>query len=208
MSKENLHKEQDEEEKKEETIPNWVKLANYAFKLIRERVNNYINNGWYTKVLKKSITMNPVKTFLQYIVSGKFNNAEEAKKMYLDNVYGDEQKIRKSDNRTDCKKGTIEVYDQVKKIFITPSPVSDMGYVTTYDKSDEDEEDYESTNKQPGTTDMSDLESEEFAKQRKKQKGQGVKILTPQQMPISFAQLKAGNNSVGKINKTTIAFFA
>ena len=87
-----------------------------------------------------------------------------------------------------------------------------MGYVTTYDKSDEDEEDYESTNKQPGTTDMSDLESEEFAKQRKKQKGQGVKILTPQQMlsrlPISLAQLKAGNNSVGKINKTTIAFLA
>ena len=46
---------------------------------------------------------------------------------------------------------------------------------------------------------MSDLETEESAEQKKNQKGQGLKILTPQQMhsrlPISLAQLKAGNNS-------------
>ena len=54
-------------------------------------------------------------------------------------------------------------------------------------------------NQQPDTTDMPDLESEESAEQRRKQKGQGLKILTSQQMlsrlPISLAQLKAGNNS-------------
>ena len=38
-------------------------MGNYAFKKIRERVNNYVNNGWYDKVGKKSITMNPVKNF-------------------------------------------------------------------------------------------------------------------------------------------------
>ena len=37
--------------------------------------------------------MNPVKNFLQNIVSGKFNNSEEARKFYLD-VYGDEQKYK------------------------------------------------------------------------------------------------------------------
>ena len=46
---------------------------------------------------------------------------------------------------------------------------------------------------QPDTTDMSELESEESAEQR----GQGLK--TPSQMlsrlPITSAQLKAGNNS-------------
>ena len=46
---------------------------------------------------------------------------------------------------------------------------------------------------------MSDLESEESAEQRRNQRGQGLKILTPNQMlsrlPISFAQLKVGNNS-------------
>ena len=44
-----------------------------------------------------------------------------------------------------------------------------------------------------------ELDSEESAKHRRKIKGQGIKILTPQQMlsrlPISLAQLKAGNNS-------------
>ena len=47
--------------------------------------------------------------------------------------------------------------------------------------------------------DMPDLESAESAKQRRKQKGQGLKILTPQQMlsrlPISLSQLKARNSS-------------
>ena len=48
-------------------------------------------------------------------------------------------------------------------------------------------------------TNMPELESEESVAQRRNQTGQGLKILTPNQMlsrlPISFAQLKAGNNS-------------
>ena len=46
---------------------------------------------------------------------------------------------------------------------------------------------------------MHELETEEFAEQRKNLQGQGLKILTPQQMlsilPVFSAQLKAGNNS-------------
>ena len=46
---------------------------------------------------------------------------------------------------------------------------------------------------------MPELESEESPAQRTNQRGQGLKILTPSQMlsrlPISLAQLKAGNNS-------------
>ena len=56
-----------------------------------------------------------------------------------------------------------------------------------------------SHDEQPGTTDMPDLESEKSAEQRRKQKEQGLKMLTPNQMlsrlPITLAQLKAGNNS-------------
>ena len=52
---------------------------------------------------------------------------------------------------------------------------------------------------QPDTTDMPDLESEKSAGQRRIKKGQGLKILTPDQMlsrlPITLAQLKAGNTS-------------
>ena len=52
---------------------------------------------------------------------------------------------------------------------------------------------------EPDTTDMPYLESEEYAAQRRNQQGKELKILTPNQMlsrlPISLAQLKAGNNS-------------
>ena len=48
-------------------------------------------------------------------------------------------------------------------------------------------------------TDMAELESEESAMQRRNIIGQGLKILTPNQMlsrlPIFLAQLKARNNS-------------
>ena len=46
---------------------------------------------------------------------------------------------------------------------------------------------------------MPKLESEESSAERRNQQGKGIKILTPNQMlsrlPISLAQLKAGNNS-------------
>ena len=62
------------------------------------------------------------------------------------------------------------------------------------DKTEEGDND-----EKPDTINMPELESEEFAAQRRSQRGQGLKILTPQQMlsrlPISLAQLKAGNNS-------------
>ena len=51
---------------------------------------------------------------------------------------------------------------------------------------------------QPNTTDMPQLENEESAAKRRNQPGQGLKILTPDQMlsrlPITSAQLKVGNN--------------
>ena len=68
----------------------------------------------------------------------------------------------------------------------------------TEDKADE-KTDHKKDDEQPDTIDMPDLESEEFDEQRRKQKGQGLKILTPDQMlsrlPISLAQLKAGKDS-------------
>ena len=55
------------------------------------------------------------------------------------------------------------------------------------------------TDEQPDTTDMPELESEESAAERKNQQGKGIKILTPNQMlsrlPISLAEVQAGNNS-------------
>ena len=52
---------------------------------------------------------------------------------------------------------------------------------------------------------MSQLESQESPAERRNQQEQGLKILTPDQMlsklPITLAQLKAGNNSQKLINE-------
>ena len=54
-------------------------------------------------------------------------------------------------------------------------------------------------NEEETLRDKPELETEESAAQRRKTRGQGLKILTPQQMltrlPISLSQLKVGNNS-------------
>ena len=54
-------------------------------------------------------------------------------------------------------------------------------------------------NEEIDTTNMPELESKKSSQQRRNQQGKGLKILTPNQMlsrlPISLAQLKAGNNS-------------
>ena len=61
-----------------------------------------------------------------------------------------------------------------------------------------DTEEQES-NEQPGTTNTPELECEESAAKRRNQQGQGLKILTSDQilsrLSITLAQLKAGNNS-------------
>ena len=63
----------------------------------------------------------------------------------------------------------------------------------------EKESDQNDENDEIDTTDIPDLETEESAVERKNQERKGFKVLTPNQMlsrlPISLAQLKAGNNS-------------
>ena len=71
-------------------------------------------------------------------------------------------------------------------------------------KSITDEQlDDKTDNEEADITYMSELESEESAEQRRKRKGEGLKILTQNQMisrlPISLVQLKAGNSSEKKL---------
>ena len=75
------------------------------------------------------------------------------------------------------------------------------------DDNDDDDDDNNDEFYTPKETprDTPELETEEEAAQRRNQRGQEMKILTPQQMlsrlPISLAQLKAGNSSEKLKNK-------
>ena len=109
--------------------------------------------------------MNRAKIFLEDIVDKKFNNAEEARIWYLNNIYDQEKKIG---NKTNCNIDMLNLYDSIRNIFVA----------SKHDKTND---------KQPDTTDMSELETEVSTEQE----GQRLKILTPQQMltrlPLSLA---------------------
>ena len=81
----------------------------------------------------------------------------------------------------------LPFFKQLEEIF--------MGMINSKANEEVDDE----TNEEPDTTDMLELESEESAVQRREYEGQGLKILSPEQMlsgfPNSLAQVKAGNNS-------------
>ena len=86
---------------------------------------------------------------------------------------------------TESRKKILPIFKQLEEIFMES-------------KADEEVDDA-ADNEVDDETDMPELEIEESDAQRREQEGQGLKILTPQQilrtLPISLAQLKAGNNS-------------
>ena len=89
-----------------------------------------------------------------------------------------------------------------KKIFLIREKIINAfkkGIFPYIDGFKAEKETDEETDEELETTIMSELESEESAAERGNQQGEGVKILTPNQLlsrlPISLAQLKAGNNS-------------
>ena len=112
-----------------------------------------------------------------------------------------------SENEIKCKRPDVIVNlvetildaneRQLDRLYTPRSDISDLGLGEMF-------EDEEETLRNI----MADLESEESVAQSRNQKGQGLKILTPQQMlsrlPISLAQLKAGINS--QKLKTAIVF--
>ena len=82
----------------------------------------------------------------------------------------------------------LPIFWQLEEIFMEPKADDEV----------DDKLNDEADNEEVDTLDMPELEDEQEAAKRQ-QKGQGLKILTPQQMiirlPILLAQLKAGNNS-------------
>ena len=77
------------------------------------------------------------------------------------------------------------------------------------EKSDAEKQE---SDEKPNTTNMSKLEDEESATERRNQQGQGLKMLTPDQklsrLTITLAQLKAGNNSQKLINEIRQLFYS
>ena len=136
-----------------------------------------------------------LQIFLKDILKGEIDNRNDAMEEYLKNINNDYNLLLKTKG---AKKGSNR--DKLKKYIETAKYVifgSDFPL-----KSDTTDSESEKLDIAQGETeDIGDpppLESEEEAAKRK-QKGQGLKVMTPKQMtvrlPILLAQLKAGNNS-------------
>ena len=81
--------ESDNEQSKK--IPEWIRISNNAFTLLKNRIGNAVNKNLGPFIDKEKISYLPLQEFLQNILDGRFNNAEEAREYYTTNIYEDYQ---------------------------------------------------------------------------------------------------------------------
>ena len=180
-------------------LPKWVKISKKRFDRIKNTVQNAKNNSLQAKPNRSGlINFNESNKLLQDIEHSKITYEEALKR--IRNIRSD---IAKIINQVSLNLNQVEVINtlfMVDEIFtgeIKTVKANNEGALEVFkEKSDREKQE---SDEQPDTTNMLELESEESAEQNKKQRGVGLKILTPDQMlsrlSITLVQLKAGNNS-------------
>ena len=187
-------------------LPKWVKISKKRFDRIKNTVQNAKNNSLRAKPNRSGlINFNESNKLLQDIEHSKITYEEALKR--IRNIRSD---IAKIINQVSLNLNQVEVINtlfMVDEIFtgeIKTVKANNEGALEVFkEKSDREKQE---SDEQPDTTNMLELESEESAEHNKKQRGVGLKILTPDQMlsrlSITLVQLKAGNNSQKLINET------
>ena len=147
------------------------------------------NNGSEVITDSKIVNLKRVSRFIHEILSGKINKKYDAEKIYRE-IMKDENLLRNNKN-----------FPMNKNAQAIATIISNLGYAVfgPLEPSKDNADDIENVD----IRDMPDLESEEDAEKR--QKGQGLKIMTPNQLitrlPILLAQKQVGNNSQKLKNK-------
>ena len=163
-------------------LSKWLKISEKRFNEILSINTEAKNNGFRTNLDEREITLDNVESLLKDLGNGKIDG-REYKERYK-NIADDIEAIVNKPMITKNQEKMAKNLSLLKEI-LNPGNK----------KFDE----------QLDTTNMSELESEESVAKRRNQQGQGLKILTPDQMlsrlPITLAQLKAGNDSQKLINE-------
>ena len=142
-----------------------------------------------SKIYRRDLTLEKARDDLQdlqILINNLNNNYNPTSQL----------KIKEKDDTLKSTKRLIVIREGVINTFKKGA----FPYIDGFQVEKETDEDTdEDTDEEIDTTIMPELESEESAAERKNQQGEGVKILTPNQMlsrlPIFLAQLQAGNNS-------------
>ena len=158
----------------ESELPKWVNINKKIFNEMLSTVTRAKNQGLRTNVDGREITLDNTESLLKDI-GNRMLYWPEFKNRYNDIANDVEAVVNKSIITRNQEK-MVKIMSLLKEI---PKP--------------------KKLNEEPNTTDMRELESEESAAERRNKLGEDLKILIPDQMfsrlPITLAQLKAGDNS-------------
>ena len=186
------------EQPDESNLPKWIKVSKQRFHMIKKKVQNVkFNNLQARPKVVKVININESNKLLHEIENCQITYEEALKG--IENIRSDINKLVNAQSISLNQFNVLNILLMVNETFIGESEsvgVNKKGDFEIFkEKSDKERQ---KSNEQPDTTEMPKLESEESAVKRRNQPGNGLKVLTPDQMlsrlPICLAQIKAGNN--------------
>ena len=186
------------EQPNESNLPKWVKVNKKRSDMIKKKVQNAkINNLRARLKGSKVININESNKLLHEIENSQFTYEEALKR--IKNICSDINKHISMQSLNLNQINVLNTLFMVNEIFTGESEGVQVNKEGNFEifKETLDKEKQE-PDEQLDTRDMLKLESEESTEKRRNQQGQGLKILTRNQMfgklPITLAQLKAENN--------------
>ena len=162
--------------------------------MIKKKAQNTKKNNLQVRPKgSKVININESNKLLFGIENGQITYEEALKR--IKNICSNIKKVVSMQGINVNQVNFVNILFMVDQIFTGKNKsvgVNKEGMLEIFEEKQESDE-------EPDTTDMPELESEESVAEKRNQPGKGLKILTPDQMlsrlPITLAQLKAGNNS-------------
>ena len=186
------------EQPNESNLPKWVKVKKKKSDMIKKKVQNAkINNLRGRLKGSKVININESNKLLHEIENSQVTYEEALKR--IKNICSDINKLISMQSLNLNQINVLNTLFMVNEIFTGESEGVQVNKEGNFEifKETLDKEKQES-DEQLDTRNMPKLESEESTAKRRNQQGQGLKILTRNQMfsklPITLAQLKAENN--------------
>ena len=189
----------------ESNLLKWIKVSKQSFDVIKKKVQNAKNNNLQARSKgSKVININESDKLLYEIENSQITYEEALKR--IENICSDINKLVSVQSINLNHVNVLNILFMVNEIFTGESESVGVNEKSDFEifKEKSDKEKQES-DEQPDTTDMLELQTKESAAERRNKSGKGLKILIPDQMlsrlPITLAQLKAGNNSEKLKNK-------
>ena len=196
----------------ESNLLKWIKVSKQSFDVIKKKVQNAKNNNLQARSKgSKVININESDKLLYEIENSQITYEEALKR--IENIRSDINKFLSEQSINLNQVNVLNILFMVNEIFTGESEsvgVNEKGDFEIFkEKSDKEKQE---SDEQPDTTDMLELQTKESAAERRNKSGKGLKILIPDQMlsrlPITLAQLKAGNNSQKFINEIRQLYYS